>query len=96
MTKTQVPLDPALALLSLGIDNFPASLRSTITHLLLAARLSIKRKWKDSRPPSVIEVIDLTNPHNTYERMLASSWVLCTPTLSAGLLGTSGMTILNN
>lgn len=73
LTQTQVPLDPALALLSLGIYKFPPNLRSTITHLLLAARLSITRKWKDYSPLTASDAIDLTNLHNTYERILASS-----------------------
>ena len=70
---TQVTPDPALALLSLGIDKFPANLWRSITLLFLAARLSITRKWKDSNPPSPNDAIDLTKLHNMYEKILASS-----------------------
>ena len=73
LTQTRVAPDPALAILSLGIDRFSFNLRRTITHLLLAARLSITRKWKDPDPPSPDDAIDLLDLHNSYERILASS-----------------------
>lgn len=69
----RVPLNPALAILSLGIDYFPPTLQHSIVHLLLATRLTITRHWKDKNPPTVAQAIDLTQLHYTYERMVASS-----------------------
>lgn len=64
--------NPALAILSLGIDGYPLKLQHTIIHILLAARVTIKRHWKNHTPPTIAEVIDLTHLHSTYEEMMAS------------------------
>lgn len=69
----RVPLNPALALLSLGIDHVPPKIQDTIVRLLLAARLTIARQWKDNNPPTIAQIIDLTQLHSTYEQMVASS-----------------------
>ena len=65
--------DPALALLSLGIELLRKDKQHVVVNLLLAARLSITRKWKHLIPPTIAEVIDLTNLHYTHKRLLASS-----------------------
>ena len=62
---------PALAVLNLGIDLFPLDCRKIVTHILLAARLLIARKWKSNLSPNVSEVIDIVKQNFTYENLLA-------------------------
>ena len=73
ITGSRIAPDPALAILSLGIELIPPALRHVVLNLLMAARLSITRKWKDDLPPTITEVIDLTNLHCSHEQLLASS-----------------------
>lgn len=62
---------PSLALLSLDIEQYPNPMRIIITHILLAARLSISRKWKDPDPPTLKDVVHTTHVHFTHETTLA-------------------------
>lgn len=79
LTQSQISPNPALALLPLEADLVPSDMGHSVLNILLAARLLITRKWKSDIPPSITEVVDLTNLHCTYERMLASSLgCLCT------------------
>lgn len=72
ITQTKTPPNPALAILSIGIEEYPPELQNTIINILLAARLTITRHWKDHTSPIIAEVIDLTNLHCTYEQMMMS------------------------
>ena len=60
VTKVTIDRQPSLALLSLNVDHFPNPSRIIIIHILLAARLSITRKWKDPDPPNLHDVIHTT------------------------------------
>lgn len=62
-----------MSVLSKGIDYIPAASRVKITYILLSARLSIMRHWKDLKPPSVKEVVETTNIHSTFELMFAAA-----------------------
>lgn len=45
--------------------------RTIVTHILLAARMLITRKWKSNISPSVLEIIDLAKQNFTFENLLA-------------------------
>lgn len=63
---------PSLAILNLGIEEIPPSLRKFTTHLFPAAKLVILRLWRATDPPEVKEVIRTFSIHHTYESMLAN------------------------
>lgn len=73
MSQIQILPTPALAILSLGIDQLPYTLQHSIIQVLLYARLLLTRNWKNTAPPTITDVIDLTHLHCTYERTVASS-----------------------
>lgn len=73
VTHTQVCPSPDLALLILAIETFVLPVRHSVTHIHLAARLSINRLWKNPQPPTVLETLNLIHKHCTYELMLASN-----------------------
>lgn len=73
ITGIQVVPSPGLALLSLDIELFPPHLRTMVTHILLAARLTIVRHWKDNNPPTILETLQTTNRHSIYEKQFAYS-----------------------
>lgn len=64
---------PDLAILNLNIDSVPQPTRHVVTHILLAARLSITRLWKMVNVPSTEHILDLVNFHYSYELAMASS-----------------------
>lgn len=45
---------PQLALLGVGLEDWPHQLHSIVTHILIVARLSIARKWKSAIPPTIL------------------------------------------
>ena len=66
-----IALSPHLAILNLTIEDIPPNLRLVTTHVLLATRLLIARKWKTKDTPTLIEVIALVQSHFTYETILS-------------------------
>lgn len=52
-----------MALFSLGIENIPKQKRNLVTHILLAAHLTITRKWKQPSAPDAQEVYSLVDLH---------------------------------
>lgn len=71
ITNTTSTSNPALSLLSLGIENFPPMARKVVIHILSAARISLAREWRSQSPPKIEEVISRINTHYTMEKMLA-------------------------
>lgn len=71
-SKSPLP-NPGLAILSLGIEEYPQPTRKIVLHILLSARLELVKKWKTPEIPSIDEIIRTTNLHITYEAMFASS-----------------------
>lgn len=71
VTNTTSTSNPALALLSLGIENFPPMARKIVIHILFAARISLAREWRSQTPPKIEAVISRVNAHYTMEKMLA-------------------------
>lgn len=45
----------------------------TITYILLAARLCITRKFKSTSPPTLLEVLELTQIHYKFKHIMAAS-----------------------
>lgn len=58
VAKTTISPSPSLAPHSLDLEMFPRTLQYTITHILLATRLNITRRWKNPNPSTLWEVID--------------------------------------
>lgn len=48
-------------------------MRLLVSHLLIAARLTIVRHWKDVNPPPIVETLQLIKKHNAYETQFAQS-----------------------
>lgn len=71
ITSLNLHKSPDMALLSLGIEKIPKQTRNLVTHILLAARLTITRKWKQSSTPDALEVFSLVDLHKRYERISA-------------------------
>lgn len=70
--ELQIPLTAGMAILSLGIESIPGPSIVIVIHVLLSARLSIMRHWRDHVVPTLSEVIKTTNTHATYEIMFAA------------------------
>lgn len=73
VTGVLSPTDPALALLLLGIENIPLDIRTVFVHILIAARSTIARKWKQPDPPSHLEVIRQVNTQFSMEKANATA-----------------------
>lgn len=63
-------LTPQLGILNLTIELIPPKLRLITTHVLLATKLLITRRWKTEIPSSA-EVIALVHNHYIYETVLS-------------------------
>lgn len=59
VTNLAIKLTPQMALFGLGLSNWPSKFHPIITHILIAARLSIAWHWQQVCPPTL---------HNTIER----------------------------
>lgn len=64
-------LTPQLSILNLTIELIPPKLRLITTHVLLATKLLITRRWKTTEIPCSAEVIALVQNHYTYESLLS-------------------------
>lgn len=62
---------PQLALLNIGMHLIPNKYRSLITHILIAAKLTITSKWKSKETPLLSEVINRVKTQYTYEKFFA-------------------------
>lgn len=65
------PPEPALAILHLGIDNYPLQFRTVVTHILITAKMIIARHWRTTLSPNPSEVMTQVNLNFQYERLLA-------------------------
>lgn len=72
VTHTRISPSPELALLNLTVETFAPSVRNSVTHILLAARLNITRHWKKTQLPSAVYTLDLIHKHCSYEIMLGN------------------------
>lgn len=59
-----------LAILNVCIDNVTYPLCTEVTHVLVAARLTITKNWK-AQYDNPSEVVALTKLHHSYEHTLA-------------------------
>lgn len=60
-----------MATLNLQISKFPTQFRTIVTHILIAARLTITKRWKTTCAPEIAEVVHRVNMHCLYERAIA-------------------------
>lgn len=73
LCKIPLPLSPLDLLLGLNIPNWPKNIRVLVTHILIAARLALTKKWKASQAPSGSELIALLNNHFLMEFSFAKA-----------------------
>lgn len=71
ITSSMLHKSPDMALLSLGIETIPKRERNLVTHILLAARLTITRNWKQPLAPIADDVYSLVDLHKKLERISA-------------------------
>lgn len=71
LTGNLIELTPAMALLGLNLDSYPSMFRTIVTHILIAARISISTLWKSCEAPNLTTVIIRLNIQAQYELMLA-------------------------
>lgn len=70
ITGLITPSSPALAILNIGIELFPPECRRVVTHILLAARVLIARRWKINLSPNVSEVVEVVKQNYVFESLL--------------------------
>lgn len=88
LTGYHISLSPELAILDINLVDIPLCFRTIIHHILLAARISIARIWKQPTAPSISEIIkrvnfschcELTltplNPSSSRRHTLWTDWV---------------------
>lgn len=61
----------ALAILNIGIERFPHDCRGIVTHIFLAAKTFITRKWKSNLAPNISDVIEIVKCNYAFESILA-------------------------
>lgn len=71
LTGSIYDINPALALLSVGIDQFRADCRTIIAHLLFATRITLAKHWRSTSPPTIGEIKHRVNYHYEMEKLLA-------------------------
>lgn len=73
ITEIATPPSPDLALLNLNIENIPYKFLKTITHILLASRQNVTKRWKLHLPPMVLGVIKQVQDHYIFETTLEAN-----------------------
>lgn len=73
ITGIKQALSPGMALLSLDLHTIPSMYRAVISHILLATRISILRKWKEINAPTLSEIIQTTQTNGSYKVLHASA-----------------------
>lgn len=73
LTRIILVLSPGMTILSLELQSVPPSYRTIVSHILLAACLTILRHWKDPNTPEVAEVTQTIHTHGSYEVLFSSS-----------------------
>lgn len=72
-TNTVMTPDPKLALLGIGMDSWPFEFHMVVTHIFIAARLTIARLWKQPSASDLYTTIHTLNEHATNEYMFAKA-----------------------
>lgn len=75
VTGQKTTLTPDLALLHINLVDVPKRYRKIVLHILLSTKLVLARKWKTSNIPTLLEIIDTTHTHHTYELMMTPDYV---------------------
>lgn len=68
-----IPMSPLNLLLGLSIPTWPRHLQTLVTHILIAARLAIAKKWKLIHPSLLKDIIRLLNLHYLMECSFAKA-----------------------
>lgn len=68
VTGMLTTLSPHLALLGLTIDSFPIQYKTIVSHIFIAAKLTITSAWKSSKALNALEVIRRVNSHYFFEK----------------------------
>lgn len=71
--KVPTPLTPLDLLRGLSVPNWPNRVRVLATHILIAARLALAKKWKSPQPPTRSDLIVLLNNHFQLEFSFAKA-----------------------
>lgn len=67
ITGHKCALTPSLALLSLGIEQFPP-LRKVVIHILFATRITLEKEWRSKTSPKIEDVVSRKNTQkNAYK-----------------------------
>lgn len=75
------PLTPLDLPLGLNVTNSPNRVRILVTHILIAARLALAKKWKSPQPPNRLDLIILLNNHLQMEFSFAKTNLTTAPFL---------------
>lgn len=62
--------NPGLAIINISLDSFPILYRNVIDNLLLSAKLTITRNWKEDLAPNPSEAVNMTQLHYSYKRAI--------------------------
>lgn len=63
-------MNPALALLNLGIEQFPTQCQGIVANILLAAKLILNRYWKWDLAPNLPEAGNIIQQHYLHEKSM--------------------------
>lgn len=73
VTNLSVEVTPQIAPFGLGLSDLPPKFHLIITHILIVARLSIARLWKQPCAQSLSNTIDILNDHLSIEFLFAKA-----------------------
>lgn len=73
VTNVSITLTSRMALFGLGLSNWHPKFHPIITHILIAARLSIARFWKQASAPTLNHTTNILNDHLSMELLFAKS-----------------------
>lgn len=77
ITGVITPPDPKLAILLIGLERFPYSVRHVVTHILLVARSLILSNWKNAPTLNVMDVTRKVQQNYIFERLIAINSLRC-------------------
>lgn len=71
ITKTSTNLNQTTAIFGMQLDSFPKQSLTIVSHILIAARMAITTKWKQTKAPNVADVIHRVNTNYICEKYIA-------------------------
>lgn len=67
---------PKLVLLGIGLDSWPFKFHTVLTHVVIAARLTLAGNGKQATPPECLTTIRILNEHALFEYTFAKTNLL--------------------